>query len=357
MVVSKLIFKNLNFKEVNPLKKKIKNDENSILNYLENTKLFDIDISSLRSKNFYKEMLNNREKYYKKYKKFLNKKLSQNCILCGNKTNKAFLSWKEYILFECDYCGSVFPNINFKSFSKSDFFIDNSTKHDDFMLEMLNTFNYRKKTFGAERYEYLKSKYKRFNKNFSVLDYGCGSGYFIELLKNKKISAKGIDLDNNAVNFCKKRGMDVSNSELGDEKNNQYDLITMFDSIEHFHDPVSVFKTAHKKLREKGRILAYTPNIRSLSTYLMGTEHNALAVFDHVCLYNYKSLKYLANKSKFFIESIDYYGLDIKDYLQMKESKDNINYNKKLNDLSNLLQAFLDKSKQSNHMRIIFRKK
>ena len=339
------------------MKKNNSKNNDFIFNYLEDTKVFDIDISSLRSKSFYHDMLSNRNKYYKKYKKYLLKDSSHNCVLCGRKSKSIFLEWKKYRLFECNYCDSIFPNIDLDAFADSDFFTNNPDRTKDFMQEMLKTFSYRKKLFGTERYEYLKSKYQKFKKGFKVLDYGCGSGYFIEFLKSKKIEARGIDLDNNAVKFCKKRGMDVSNSDLFDEKNNEYDLITMFDSIEHFHKPIEVFNIAHKKLKKNGRILAYTPNIKSLSTYLMGTEHNVLAVFDHVCMYSEKSLKLLSRKTNFEIESIDYYGLDIKDYLQMKQSEDNFNYNKNLNSLTNILQSFLDKSKKSNHMRIIFRKK
>lgn len=339
------------------MKKNNSKNNDFIFNYLEDTKIFDIDISSLRSKSFYPDMLTNRDKYYKKYKKYLLEKTSHNCVLCGKKSKKIFLKWKKYRLYECNNCESIFPNIDLDAFADSDFFTNNPDRTKDFMQEMLKTFSYRKKLFGTERYEYLKSKYQKFKKGFKVLDYGCGSGYFIEFLKSKKIEVRGIDLDNNAVMFCKKRGMDVSNSDLFDEKNNEYDLITMFDSIEHFHNPIEVFNIAHKKLKKNGKILAYTPNIKSLSTYLMGTEHNVLAVFDHVCMFSEKSLYFLSQKTNFEIESIDYYGLDIKDYLQMKQSEDSINYNLNLNSLTNILQSFLDKSKKSNHMRIIFRKK
>ena len=301
-------------------------------------------------------MIKNRSSYYKTYHRYLSLNKSQKCILCQSKTTKVFLSWKKYKLYECNNCEAIFANIDLKQFSKSNFFSKNEVKKKDFYQEMVSTFNYRKKLFAPERYEYLKSKFKKLNKGFTVLDYGCGSGYFIEYLNSKGLKAKGIDLDMQAVEFCRNRDLDVNNHELNKEENNQYDLITMFDSIEHLYEPEQLFKFANKKLKKNGKILAYTPNIRSLSTQLMGADHNAFAVFDHVCFYNIKSLKYLASKTGFDVESIDFYGLDIKDYLQMRESKDKINYNAKLNDLLNLLQLVVDKSKISNHMRVIFKK-
>jgi len=47
--------------------------------------IFDIDINHLRSKNFYKNALINRDFYYKKYNKYLNTK-SNICHLCKKKT-------------------------------------------------------------------------------------------------------------------------------------------------------------------------------------------------------------------------------------------------------------------------------
>ena len=41
---------------------------------------------------------------------------------------------------------------------------------------------------------------------------------------------------------------------FSDEKDNSYDLITMFDAIGHFHDPVFELKNAANKLKTKNLI-------------------------------------------------------------------------------------------------------
>ena len=88
-----------------------------------------------------------------------------------------------------------------------------------------------------------------------------------------------------------------------------------------------------------------------------GNTPDTFAVFNHLCFYDHKSLNYLAKKTGFKIIKIDYFGLDIKDYLQMLESKNkNIKFNKILNNLSNTLQSVLDDCSLSNSMRIIFKK-
>ncbi len=339
------------------MKSQNKNNIYEIEKYFENTKYFDIDFSKLRSKSFYASMINNRNEYYKKYKKYLDQKEVQNCLICKSKTKKLFLSWKKYKLYECTNCEIIFSNIDLKKFQKSDFFSNNPLRYKDFHREMVKTFNYRKMQFANERLNYIKDKIGKITKDFKVLDYGCGCGYFIDLLRDKKIKAKGIDLDLNAVNFCKDRSLNVSNNDIDAEKDKSFDLITMFDSIEHFHNPVETLKIANKKLKKNGYLLAYTPNIRSLSTNFLGANHNALAVFDHICFFNRKSLNYIAKKTNFRVKSIEYYGLDVKDCLQALSSNENFDLVEKLNKFSNILQQFVDKSELSNSMRIIFQKR
>ena len=76
-----------------------------------------------------------------------------------------------------------------------------------------------------------------------------------------------------------------------------------------------------------------------------------------MCFYDYKSLSYLAKKTGFKISKIEYFGLDIKDYLQMLEyNSKNTELNKILNNLSNTLQSVLDKHSLSNSMRIFLKK-
>ena len=322
-----------------------------------NFNIFDIDLSKLRSKNFYKDMISNRDHYYKKYKKYLNTKKKISCHLCKNNNNIVFANYKKYILRECLCCGVIFSNVNLTKFLNSDFFEINDVKFKDFKQEMVKTFDYRKKNFGSERLKYIKKNIFPKKKSFTVLDYGCGSGYFLSVLKDNKIKGRGIDLDKNAINFCRTKKLDATTSSLTKEPNGKYDLITMFDSIEHLYDPIKELKDVSKKLKKNSYILAFTPNIHSLSFELMGINHNMLAVFDHICFFNLKSLNYLSKKTGLKIKSIEFFGLDVKDYFQSVPSKHNMNLNKLLNKFDNLTQSIIDNQKLSNSMRIVFQKK
>ena len=59
----------------------------------------------------------------------------------------------------------------------------------------------------------IKGRQSAFIKYFegckNVLDIGCGRGEFLELLKDVGVVAKGIDLDEDMVDYCRSRGLDV----------------------------------------------------------------------------------------------------------------------------------------------------
>ena len=95
---------------------------------------------------------------------------------------------------------------------------------------------------------YLIEKYVQ-KKNPHILDVGCGTGKNIEELK-KYGQIWGIDNSMEAIEFCKKRGLD--NVKHGDAEKtrlpaNSFDIITLLDVLEHTDD--------NKTLREMKRVL------------------------------------------------------------------------------------------------------
>ena len=46
-----------------------------------------------------------------------------------------------------------------------------------------------------------------------VLDVGCGRGEFLELLREKGIRARGLDLNPEMVEVCRARGLDVTSAD------------------------------------------------------------------------------------------------------------------------------------------------
>ena len=323
-----------------------------------NLKLFNISANKLRGNHFFKNIFQYRKKIFLNQKKRIKKLIDYNCNLCGKKKGNVFLSWKKlYLLIWCKNCGAVSPNIKLENENE---FIDsvyNNKIYTEKSFEgIYKNYKYRENTFGLERYNYTIKRLGLKN-NCKVLDLGCGFGYYLKFLKKKKINAKGIEPALNIAKFCKEKlKLNVDHTPLTLENDNQYNLITLFDVIEHLKNPVDWFKIINKKIKKNGFCVAYTPNIHSLAYALMESDQNTLLPFEHLCFFNHKSFNYLAKKTGFKIHTIETFGWDVMDYLMLKEYKDKIKYTEKLRNMTNLIQSVLDKTQLSNHFRVTFKK-
>lgn len=104
----------------------------------------------------------------------------------------------------------------------------------------------------------------------NVLDIGCGRGEFLESLKENNIGGYGIDIDEEMVSFCQKKGLNVQNGEgiahLMWLENDSLDGIFMDQVIEHLQprELAKIVKLSHEKLKGGTYFIAVTPNPISL---------------------------------------------------------------------------------------------
>ena len=316
------------------------------------------DVYQLRGYEFYKNISTQNEEKYCNNKHRIKTLKEYKCILCGSNQGKALLTWnKDYQLVSCETCSAVTANISVDSSDEHISDIYDKSQYEATKKNILSTYQYRKEMFGQGRYEYCIKRLNLDESKINVLDVGCGVGYFLSVLGEKGIESIGLEVDPYQAEFCKKQGLNVTNKNIKQLNNEQFDLIVMFDVLEHLTDPIETFKELNSKLKSNGRIIVYTPYIFSFAFELMQEEQNLLHPFQHVCFYNKDSLNFLSKTTGFKIEKIDNYGLDIADYLLYKEYQDNYPYMEKLKDLACLMQNVLDQANVSNHIRVTFQKK
>lgn len=88
-----------------------------------------------------------------------------------------------------------------------------------------------------------------------ILDFGCGMGQNIFLLKRQSI---GFDISNFAVNFCKSKGIDAT-TDINKIKDNFYDIIISTEVFEHLENPFESLSMLNKKLKRGGRLIITVP--------------------------------------------------------------------------------------------------
>lgn len=145
------------------------------------------------------------------------------------------------------------------------------------------------------RYRYLKD----ICSGKSVLEFGCGNGGFLRRIRNVAASVTGIELMDEARDSLAKEGISVHKSL--DEINGAYDVVCMFNVIEHLNEPDQYLKQIYKTLKNNGVFICETANANCalISKYNCLAYENFTYWSEHVTLFNSSTLEKLINRNGF----------------------------------------------------------
>jgi SAM-dependent methyltransferase len=97
-----------------------------------------------------------------------------------------------------------------------------------------------------------------------VLDIGCGGGLFLARMKAEGADVLGVELSDTRAHYAKtKHGFDVIKRTIEDEYwqafHGTFDVVTLWDVIEHVNFPLATLSAAAKMLKSGGILLIDTP--------------------------------------------------------------------------------------------------
>jgi 2-polyprenyl-3-methyl-5-hydroxy-6-metoxy-1,4-benzoquinol methylase len=144
-----------------------------------------------------------------------------------------------------------------------------------------------------------------------VLDVGFGLAHNMVRLRASGADVEGVDTDPDAVAVARDAlgfGSRVSTTDfLGMPEGAGYDLLTMYDIIEHPLDPLAFLRKAHRLLRPGGLLAVDTPN----ATYV-GRSPQSLHVFqvdlEHMQYFTAGSVIRLAQDHRWGVLHLEQYG-------------------------------------------------
>ena len=99
------------------------------------------------------------------------------------------------------------------------------------------------------------------NQNPRILDVGCGTGANLKMLARFG-RAEGVDISQQAVDFCRERGLDSVKLGAVEElpyETDSFDVVTALDVVEHLDDDVEGLREMRRVLRPEGRVLLFVP--------------------------------------------------------------------------------------------------
>ena len=110
---------------------------------------------------------------------------------------------------------------------------------------------------------------------WKVLEIGCGEGLVLERLQGK-YDVCGIDFNTYAINVATSRGVEAYSMTvdkfIGEFPDRKFDVIALFQVIEHLDRPIEFLNRIRSILKKDGRIFISTPN--PLRTSLIGKRES-----------------------------------------------------------------------------------
>ena len=107
-----------------------------------------------------------------------------------------------------------------------------------------------------------------------LLDVGAYCGYFLEVAREAGFEAEGLELSSWAGGHARERGFAVHAETLSERARHgaAYDVVTLWDVIEHCADPRRDLEAALRLLRPGGRLFLATIDAGSLVARLLGSR-------------------------------------------------------------------------------------
>jgi 2-polyprenyl-3-methyl-5-hydroxy-6-metoxy-1,4-benzoquinol methylase len=251
----------------------------------------------------------------------IRKMISHNsCPLCSGNVISHFLtctdhlvSSKEFELSRCSSCGFIFTSAPPDEKEIGGYYeSDNYISHSDSGKALLD------KIYHLVRRIMLTGKRMLVKQNIhrptgKILDLGCGTGYFLDEMKKSGWETTGVEVNKKAREHAVSRfGLEVFPPDaISSLPGDEYDCITLWHVLEHFHDPFEYFREIKRLLKPGGTVLVALPNSDSFDAIHYKKDWAAFDVPRHLWHFNTETLTLFAKKAGFSVTSMKLLPFDV----------------------------------------------
>jgi 2-polyprenyl-3-methyl-5-hydroxy-6-metoxy-1,4-benzoquinol methylase len=231
----------------------------------------------------------------------------EKCIVCGSSQFEPFLVCKDYTVSQesfnivsCKSCGFKFTNPRPENSVIGDYY-----KAEEYVSHSNTTKGVVNKLYHSVRNYTLKQKLKLISSYVSrgtMLDYGCGTGMFLNVCKNDGWETYGMEPDDNARKMSIEKGLDVFSDKdkvsdrIADKK---FNAITLWHVLEHVTDMEATLSFFKSKLNDDGVLIIAVPNHVSYDAQYYKEFWAAYDVPRHLHHFDINSMTSLVEKAGF----------------------------------------------------------
>lgn len=198
------------------------------------------------------------------------------CPLCHSRALTPWFSVRDhqvsqdyFMLVRCDACTFVLTQDHPDAIESGAYYAsEDYVSHSDNRHGLIN------RLYHTVRSWMLKRKYRLVSQLVSgkkLLDYGCGTGYFLHTMQQAGWEVTGMEVSNAAAEVARKKfGLKVLPVDNLPKYQQSFHVITLWHVLEHVHTLVEALHHLHQALQDGGYLILALPNHHSLDaeTYL-----------------------------------------------------------------------------------------
>lgn len=233
------------------------------------------------------------------------------CNLCGSTASTPFCPENGKGLVKCSACGLVFVSPRPDAQELYALYGETYFHNDD--SGTVGYTNYLKDERNIRQtFQRRLKRLEKFIQPGKVLDVGCALGFFLAEAKNRGWQVQGLDISHFAVDYAQKTfQFDARQGSLleADFPTEAYDLVTMWDVIEHVPDPKAYIQACADRLHSGGMIALATPDVASIPAKVTGKRWVGYKLSEeHLYYFSPETLSKMLNDAGFDVVDVYHVG-------------------------------------------------
>lgn len=226
------------------------------------------------------------------------------CILCGSEEFRVAFAEPPYEVRRCVRCGLGWVSPRRTEEGLLDVYTDRSY----WLSESPKAQGYS--DYRAQRPLYLKTFNRRLEFVLGgrphagkALDVGCAAGFCMEAMAGLGFAPYGVDISADIVATARERlgpeSVHLGTLETAPYAPGTFELITMWDVVEHVVDPRALLLRARELLAPDGLLVLETQNIDSMFARLLGSRWHHYKHGEHLYHFNPETIRSLLRSAGF----------------------------------------------------------
>jgi SAM-dependent methyltransferase len=183
------------------------------------------------------------------------------CNACASPTSKALLQKDGYDLVRCADCGLISVANPPTDEQRAKLYSFDAGYHASLVDDAAS------KAFHEREAALNLRVLRRFASDGRLLDIGCSTGLFLRAARDMGWTGQGLEYSPDSSRIAREQHqLDVKTGELRADTYpaGSFDVVTLWDVIEHVPDPYATLVQVHRILADGGQLLLKTPNADGL---------------------------------------------------------------------------------------------